>query len=84
MALADVYDALISRRVYKPAFPHEQAVRMIEAGSGSHFDPDVVAAFSQVQGHSRPLHWSLPIGRAGPARRKIRPYLVSLMTNRFF
>jgi putative two-component system response regulator len=49
MALADVYDALISRRVYKPAFPHERAVAMIEAEAGSHFDPDIVAAFSRVK-----------------------------------
>lgn len=49
MALADVYDALISRRVYKPPFSHTQAVHMIEAGSASHFDPDVVAAFIRVQ-----------------------------------
>jgi putative two-component system response regulator len=45
MAVADVYDALISRRVYKEPFPHEQAVAMILDGSGSHFDPHVVAAF---------------------------------------
>jgi len=45
MAVADVYDALISRRVYKEPFPHEQAVAMIAAGSGGHFDPSVVSAF---------------------------------------
>jgi putative two-component system response regulator len=44
MAVADVYDALISRRIYKEPFPHERAVAMIEAGSGSHFDPTVVSA----------------------------------------
>jgi putative two-component system response regulator len=45
MALADVYDALISQRVYKPPFPHEQAFAMILAERGRHFDPDVVDAF---------------------------------------
>lgn len=45
MTLADVFDALICKRVYKPAFPIEQARDMILQGSGSHFDPDVVAAF---------------------------------------
>jgi len=45
MAVADVYDALISRRVYKEPFSHERAVTMIEAGSGRHFDPSVVSAF---------------------------------------
>jgi putative two-component system response regulator len=43
--VADVYDALISQRVYKPALPHEQAVAAIRAGRGTHFDPDVVDAF---------------------------------------
>ena len=45
MALADVFDALISRRVYKTPFPLEQAVAMIRAGRGRHFDPDIVDAF---------------------------------------
>jgi len=45
MALADVYDALISRRVYKPGMPHDKAVQIIVDGRGKHFDPDVVDAF---------------------------------------
>lgn len=45
MALADVYDALISSRPYKKAFSHEEAKDIIVKGSGSHFDPDVVKAF---------------------------------------
>lgn len=45
MALADVYDALVTRRVYKDAMPHEEAVEIILDGRGSHFDPDVVDAF---------------------------------------
>ena len=45
MALADVFDALICKRVYKAAFPIETARQMIVDGSGKHFDPDVVAAF---------------------------------------
>ena len=49
MALADVYDALISRRVYKEPLPHAQAVRIIEQISGRHFDPDVVQAFVAIQ-----------------------------------
>jgi cyclic di-GMP phosphodiesterase len=48
MAVADVYDALISKRVYKPAFPHEQAVAIIAEGQGSHFDPDVAAAMLDI------------------------------------
>lgn len=45
MAVADVYDALTSVRVYKAAYTHEEAVRIIVRDSGRHFDPDVVAAF---------------------------------------
>ena len=45
MALADVFDALVSRRVYKEAMPFEEATRIIVEGRGKHFDPDVVDAF---------------------------------------
>ena len=45
MALADVFDALINVRVYKPAMSYEEARALILSGSGQHFDPDVVAAF---------------------------------------
>jgi putative two-component system response regulator len=45
MAVADVYDALISRRVYKAGMPHEKAVGIIAEGKGTHFDPDIVDAF---------------------------------------
>ncbi len=48
MAIADVYDALISKRVYKPPFPHSKAVAIIEEGKGSHFDPDMVDAFLEI------------------------------------
>ena len=48
MAVADVYDALISRRVYKAGMSHEKAVAIIEEGSGSHFDPDIVDAFMEA------------------------------------
>ena len=45
VALADVYDALTTKRVYKDAFSHEAAKKIIIEGLGSHFDPDVVDAF---------------------------------------
>ncbi|MFM2065749.1 MAG: hypothetical protein RLZZ584_658 [Pseudomonadota bacterium] len=45
MALADVFDALISRRVYKEPFPPDEARRMIVEQRGQHFDPDVCDAF---------------------------------------
>lgn len=49
MAVADVYDALISERHYKQAFSHEIAVDIILEGRGSHFDPDVVDAFKRIE-----------------------------------
>lgn len=48
MAVADVYDALISRRVYKNAFTHERAIAMIAEERGSHFDPDVADAMLDI------------------------------------
>lgn len=45
MALADVYDALINKRVYKSAFLHEEAMQIIRDGKGTHFDPELVDAF---------------------------------------
>lgn len=48
LALADVYDALISDRVYKPGVSHEQAVGAIFQSRGTHFDPDAVDAFMEV------------------------------------
>jgi HD-GYP domain-containing protein (c-di-GMP phosphodiesterase class II) len=55
MALADVYDALITKRVYKPAWSHEQAARTVREGAGSHFDPAVVAAFSAAEDEFRAI-----------------------------
>ena len=45
MALADVFDAVASRRNYKAAMPFENVVELIREASGKHFDPDIVAAF---------------------------------------
>jgi putative two-component system response regulator len=50
MAIADVYDALVSRRVYKPPMAHHEAAAIISQGHGSHFDPSLVEAFGQVTG----------------------------------
>ena len=49
MAVADVYDALIAKRVYKERFSHEKAVEIILEGRGKHFDPDVVDAFEALK-----------------------------------
>jgi putative two-component system response regulator len=55
MALADVYDALISKRVYKPALLHDRAVSMIREGRGRHFDPEITDAFLQIQDEFRAI-----------------------------
>jgi len=49
MAIVDVYDALISKRVYKPAFKHEEALLLIKTEKGKHFDPNLVDAFLAIE-----------------------------------
>ena len=49
MAVADVFDALVSRRSYKEGFSLEKAMQIIREGSGTHFDPKVVEAFEEAR-----------------------------------
>jgi putative two-component system response regulator len=49
VAIADVFDALSSKRCYKPAFPLEKCFGIIEQGRGTHFDPHVLDAFFAVR-----------------------------------
>jgi putative two-component system response regulator len=60
MAVADVYDALISKRVYKPAFTHETAVELIRQGRGEHFDPDIVDAMLVIEARFRAIATEFP------------------------
>jgi putative two-component system response regulator len=59
MAIIDIYDALVSRRVYKPPFTHARAMEIITRGDGrvepGHFDPDVLKAFVEMQGEIRQI-----------------------------
>ncbi|GAM10230.1 cyclic di-GMP phosphodiesterase response regulator RpfG [Geobacter sp. OR-1] len=55
MAVADVYDALISARVYRDGMPHEKVVQILAEGKGSHFDPDIMAAFIALQDQFRQI-----------------------------
>jgi putative two-component system response regulator len=49
VAVADVYDALVSRRIYKTGMTHQEAAHLIQEGAGKHFDPRVVEAFVVCQ-----------------------------------
>lgn len=49
MAIIDVYDALVSTRVYKPAYSHEVALEIMSAGRGTQFDPDILDAFFMIR-----------------------------------
>jgi putative two-component system response regulator len=49
VALADVYDALTTKRIYKDAFTHEKSRGIILEGAGTHFDPAIVAAFLAIE-----------------------------------
>ena len=60
MAIADVYDALICRRRYKPAFTHEEAVALIERGKGVHFDPQLVEVFMAMHDTFRQIALAYP------------------------
>ena len=46
--MVDVYDALLSKRAYKEAWPMEDVIAEIERGSGTYFDPDLVSAFLEL------------------------------------
>jgi len=47
MAIIDVYDALISERPYKKAFTHEEAIKIVSEGRGTHFDPELIDLWCQ-------------------------------------
>jgi len=72
MAVADVYDALISRRVYKECMPHEKAVTMIREGKGTHFDPDIADAFVTLQEEFREIAARFADSDADMAQKKIQ------------
>lgn len=55
MAIADVYDTLISGRPYKEGISHEKAIEIILAGRGSQFDPQLIDAFGEVHATFRAI-----------------------------
>jgi putative two-component system response regulator len=74
MAVADVYDALISRRVYKEGMPHEKAEQIMKDGRGSHFDPDILDAFVACAQEFRAIAAQYADSDADMARRPRRWY----------
>jgi len=69
VAIADVYDALSSKRVYKDALPHEKCVEMILEEAGKHFDPRLVEVFAQIEPSFRVISRQLGTTRDTPAGR---------------
>ncbi|MDR3376079.1 MAG: HD domain-containing phosphohydrolase [Ancalomicrobiaceae bacterium] len=77
MAVADVYDALTSRRVYKDAIPHDQAIAIMLEGRGRHFDPNVIDAFAEISDEFRDIadrYSDSELLSAAPARLSARVY----------
>jgi putative two-component system response regulator len=56
LAVADVYDALTTKRVYKPAFDHEYTRQKLIEGMGTHFDPEIVKAFLEDEDRVQEIH----------------------------
>ena len=81
MAVADVYDALISQRVYKAGMPHEQAAAMILEGRGTHFDPDVVDAFLDIADEFQDIAARFADGHEA-LRKEARPVEMAMMEER--
>ena len=75
-AVADVFDALISSRVYRPALPLPEALGIMREGRGSHFDPEILDLFlDSVSGQETPVSQSparLAVGQTGTRRRRAR------------
>lgn len=59
MAIVDVYDAVRSKRVYKPPIPHKETCEIIQRDSGTHFDPNLVEVFTSVEKKFREVWESL-------------------------
>ncbi len=62
MAIADVYDALVSKRVYKQAFDFDRADRIMMEGMGSQFDPGLESAYTHARPRLETYYASLPEG----------------------
>ncbi len=59
VAIVDVYDALVTDRIYRPAFPEEEALSMMRKTAGKHFDPRLFACFLECYGEIRRIRYEL-------------------------
>ncbi len=82
VAIADVYDALSSPRVYKPAYPHEQCVEMIRSGAGTQFDPELVEVFLRIEPRIAEISRSLSAGDAAVAARSNAAAVPAVISNK--
>ena len=71
VAIADVYDALSTKRVYKPALPHEECVAIIRSQMGKHFDPDLVDVWLTIESKFRDI--AVQYASASPDIEETRP-----------
>jgi response regulator RpfG family c-di-GMP phosphodiesterase len=72
VALADVYDALTTKRFYKEAYTHEKSRQIIFSLNGSHFDPQVVDAFAVLESEFKRIHEQKLKEEMGDADQPIR------------
>ena len=68
VAIVDVYDALTHDRVYRPAMPEAQALKILKGGSGTHFDSEMLSVFLRILPEIREVRWRNPetLGRSRP------------------
>lgn len=82
VSVADVYDALTTKRCYKPAYAHETAVEIVRAGAGTQFDPVIVEAFARIHERIRGinLRFQAPSEEV-PAKSCVEPIVDSEIGN---
>lgn len=77
-SIADVFDALISPRVYKEAYTNKEAIRMIRDGECGQFNPKLIKAFLSVSSHFKPVKAEeTPLFRGAPAGRDMTTLILS-------